>query len=130
MGLGSSRGQYQYGCGKSHGCSLLAGHVTKLSEDKPTWCHAHIDIKHAFTAIHRSVLPRVLRKVSADLESSQYHWTGISPVAWLTKGGGHRRDPLTLRQGIPQGDPMSSYTFALCLDEAVQSMVQAAAAYD
>ena len=114
---------YQYGCGQSHGNALLAAHISQVCSNHPSWTHTHIDIQHAFTAMHRNVVQQALRQVALDLETSQHHWTGVVQTAWLAEGGGVR-SPLHLHQGKGQGDPLSSFAFALSLDEAVRHWLE------
>ena len=67
-------GTFQYGCGRSQGLSLLAGAVSQVCEDRPDWCHGHLDMHNAFSLLKRDKVPSALRQVSQQLVDSQRHW--------------------------------------------------------
>ena len=112
-------GDRQYGVGTSNGSVLMAHDINDDLLQHDNWAVAHLDILSAFTAVHRDKLIDALHQIDGRLLASQHHWIKRpSPVLIATSSS--TAQVHQVHSGIPQGDPFSSWAFAIVLQSAIR----------
>ena len=120
--LTSEVGTHQYGCGRDHGMVRMSRDVTSCMESRPTWLYLHLDVKNAFSSMHKSLLYSAFGQASALLSRIQRAWLFV-PNPVVMADGIHHRQVHTSATGVPQGDPLSSWGFALGLNKIMSAFV-------
>ena len=109
----------QYGCGRANGVASLATTLTSTTQLHPEWCHLQVDVQDAFSSMDREALWNKLQALLPELALSQWHWLMGAP-ALLLPCAVKMRSLRYLDQGIPQGDPLSSWMFSLLLADCMK----------
>ena len=118
----SQVGSHQYGCGRDHGIVRMSREVSSCMEQRPNWLYLQLDVKNAFSSMHKSLLYSAFGQVSELLSRVQRAWLFV-PNPLVIADGIHHRQVHTSATGIPQGDPLSSWGFALGLNKILEAFV-------
>ena len=104
------------------GARLIATHLRRhQSESGVAPVYIRTDIHNAFNEVDRGQVLQSLETAHPLLAASQYPWLHRPSQAVMHAPEGTRR-LLSTHQGIPQGDPLSSLTFAVTLARPLQTM--------
>ena len=115
-------GSHQYGCGRDHGIVRMSRDVSACMESRPDWIYLQLDIKNAFSSKHKSLLFSAFGHVSELLARIQRAWLFVPNPVVIADGVRHRQVH-TSPTGVPQGDPLSSWGFALGLNRILEAFV-------
>ena len=111
-------GPRQYGVGCSNRTILMAHDITRALEENAGWAAVHLDISAAFTNVSRASLIAGLAKIDPALLMSQSHWIR-RPSPFLLRATDGTHAMYRAEVGVPQGDPLSSWAFAVVLQLAM-----------
>ena len=120
--LSDACGPHQYAAMTKDGARLIATHLRRhQSESGIPPVYIRTDIHNAFNEVDRGQVLQSLETAHPLLAASQYPWLHRPSQAVMQAPEGTRR-LLSTHQGIPQGDPLSSLTFAVTLAKPLQTM--------
>ena len=107
------------------GARLIATHLRRHQKASPTgmvtMVYLRTDIHNAFNEVDRQQVLQSLESAHPLLAASQFPWLHRPSQAVMHTTQGTRRT-LSTHQGIPQGDPLSSLTFAVAMAQPLQAM--------
>ena len=113
----------QYGTGTRNGALLMHAKLSLTQwhqEDEPR-AFAQLDISNAFGSLAREHLPALLAEIAPEGYPASGEWLEHHLFSQLDvlipgdEGGGPNMQRRALRQGLPQGDPLSAVVFGACL---------------
>ena len=120
--LSEATGPHQYAAMTKDGARLIASHLRhhQRATSAPT-VYLRTDIQNAFNEIDRQQVLSSLEAAHPLLAASQFPWLH-RPTQAIMQGDSGTRRVLSTHKGIPQGDPLSSLTFAVALAQPLQVM--------
>ena len=120
--LRTAAGPHQYAAMTRDGARLIATHLRKHQRhSEEDMIYIRTDIHNAFNEVDRQHVLNSLMEAHPLLGASQFSWLHRPSQAVMQAPKGTRR-LLTTHQGIPQGDPLSSLTFAVALARPLEEM--------
>ena len=119
--LSEAAGPHQYAAMTRDGARLVATHLRNHSRQAGPRVYIRTDIRNAFNEIDRQHVLDTLQRTHPVLGAAQFSWLHRPSHAVIHCQEGTRR-MLSTHLGIPQGDPLSSLTFAAALAPALQHM--------
>ena len=119
----------QYGTGTRNGALLMHAKLTQWHQEDEHRAFAQLDISNAFGSLAREHLPALLAEIAPESYPAWGAWLEhhlFSQLDVLTPGddgGGADTQRRALRQGLPQGDPLSAVVFGACLARILQKFL-------
>ena len=110
-------GSSQYGVGCPNGTILMAQDVTDDLDAHEGWAAVHLDIRAAFTNVRHLSLISALEQIAPPLLMAQSHWNR-RPTPFFLQASNGSQEMHYAEVGVPQGDPFSSWAFAVTLQLA------------
>ena len=118
--LRKAAGDTQYGTGVSCGVSSMAWDVS-LMKECPTWHYLQLDIANVFPSLGKLHVETSMKGIDPLLALSQRWWIHQGCRVMIPCASGQRRLH-DQAHGVPQGDPLASWSFAAVLSAAQQDL--------
>ena len=98
----------------------MAQDVNHDLETHADWAAVHLDIQSALTNVRRTALIQALEQIDPGLLMSQSHWIR-RPSPFIVQRQDNTQQLHHAEVGVPQGDPFSSWAFAVSLSLAMKA---------
>ena len=109
---------FQYAAGMADGISAMSSSLNGVIHEKRSWTHAQVDVANAFSCVDRTEAYRTATQIHEDLAVCHHAWLCWDQHLLLPRA----KHTAVLKQaawGVPQGDPLSAWTFSLSIQRAL-----------